>query len=65
MGKHAMGHAPCNVALGQAQALITPQCTLLHKGTVEGGGNVCPPLPHCTPELEPFYICPNLLSAIS
>lgn len=31
-----MGHAPWNVALGQAQALITPQCTLLHKGTVEG-----------------------------
>lgn len=31
-----MGHAPWDVALGQAQALITPQCTLLHKGTVEG-----------------------------
>lgn len=30
---------PWNMALGQARALITSQCTLLHKGTVESLGD--------------------------
>lgn len=53
-----MGHAPWNVALGQAQVLITTTVTLLHMGTlarVEAGTH--PLLPHCTPKVEPFHTC--------
>lgn len=38
-GDYAVGHAPWNMALGQARALIISQCTLLHKGTVESLGD--------------------------
>lgn len=54
-----MGHAPWNVALGQAQVLITTIVYTPTHGNISEtlGGGAHPLLPHCTLKVEPFHTC--------